>query len=158
VTGTIASARRNRHRFEDEEQTNGHVSSSDSRWRGALSCLFDIFSNYQNLCLEPSFISEESFVRAPLNSRIVSGTTSTKSKGKAKEESLDAFPLEVQEAMVLEDLLYVLMVCDLPIFHASTSVDVMCRVSKEPISHIMRITHRKMMMHSREYDSRSQNG
>lgn len=60
---------------------------------------------------EPSFISEESFVRAPLNSRIVSGTTTTKSKGKAKEESLDSFPLEVQEAMILEDLLYVLMVC-----------------------------------------------
>jgi hypothetical protein len=60
---------------------------------------------------EPSFISEESFVRAPLNSRIVSGTTTIKSKGKAKEESLDSFPLEVQEAMILEDLLYVLMVC-----------------------------------------------
>jgi len=67
--------------------------------------------DFAELCLEPSFISEESFVRAPLNSRIVSGTTTTKSKGKAKEESLDSFPLEVQEAMVLEDLLYVLMVC-----------------------------------------------
>jgi hypothetical protein len=67
-----------------------------------------------NLCLEPSFISEESFVRAPLNSRIVSGTTTTKSKGKAKEESLDSFPLELQEAMILEDLLYVLMVCAPP--------------------------------------------
>ncbi|KAH9991968.1 Spc98 family-domain-containing protein [Russula compacta] len=97
VTGTIASARRNRqHRLEGEEQTNGHVSPSDElRWR--------------DLRLESSFISEESFVRAPLNSRIVSGTTTTKSKGKAKEESLDSFPLEVQEAMILEDLLYVLM-------------------------------------------------
>ncbi|KAF8483402.1 Spc98 family-domain-containing protein [Russula ochroleuca] len=92
VTGTIASARRNRHRLEGEEQTNGYVSqSAELRWR------------------EPSFISEESFVRAPLNSRIVSGTTTTKSKGKAKEESLDSFPLELQEAMILEDLLYVLM-------------------------------------------------
>ncbi|KAF8504318.1 Spc98 family-domain-containing protein [Russula emetica] len=72
VTGTIASARRNRHLLEGEEQTNGRVSpSAKLRWR------------------EPSFISEESFVRAPLNSRI--------------------FPLEVQEAMILEDLLYVLM-------------------------------------------------
>ena len=62
---------------------------------------------------EPSFISEESFVRAPLNSRIVSSTTTAKSKGKAKEESLDSFPLEVQEALILEDLLFVLMVCDL---------------------------------------------
>lgn len=94
VTGTIASARRNRHRLAGEEQTNGRVSpSAELRWR------------------EPSFISEESFVRAPLNSRIVSGTTTakSKSKGKAKEESLDSFPLEVQEAMILEDLLFVLM-------------------------------------------------
>ncbi len=66
--------------------------------------------DFAELRLEPSFISEESFVRAPLNSRIVSGATTTKSKGKAKEESLDSCPLEVQEAMVLEDLLYVLMV------------------------------------------------
>jgi len=36
VTGTIASARRNRHRLEDEEKTNGRVSpSAELRWRGA---------------------------------------------------------------------------------------------------------------------------
>jgi hypothetical protein len=36
VTGTIASARRNRHRLEGEEQTNGRVSPSGGpRWRGA---------------------------------------------------------------------------------------------------------------------------
>ena len=70
--------------------------------------------DFVNRGLEPSFISEESFVRAPLNSRIVSGTTTTKSKGKAKEESLDSFPLELQEALILEDLLYVLMVCAPP--------------------------------------------
>jgi len=36
VTGTIASARRNRHRLEGEEQTNGRVSpSAQIRWRGA---------------------------------------------------------------------------------------------------------------------------
>ena len=80
------------------------------------------------LCLEPSFISEESFVRAPLNSRIVSGTTTTKSKGKAKEESLDSFPLEVQEAMVLEDLLFVLMVCALPPLHSLLPLYAMNRV------------------------------
>ena len=35
VTGTIASARRNRHRLEGEEQTNGRVSpSAELRWRG----------------------------------------------------------------------------------------------------------------------------
>ena len=72
---------------------------------------------FADLRPEPSFISEESFVRAPLNSRIVSGTTTTKSKGKAKEESLDSFPLEVQEAMILEDLLYVLIVCVPPPFN-----------------------------------------
>jgi hypothetical protein len=82
---------------------------------------------------EPSFISEESFVRAPLNSRIVSSTTTTKSKGKAKEESLDSFPLEIQEAMVLEDLLYVLMVCGLSPLHALRSPDATHRVSKEHI-------------------------
>ena len=71
----------------------------------------DVPSAFADLRPEPSFISEESFVRAPLNSRIVSGTTTTKSKGKAREESLDSFPLEVQEAMILEDILYVLMVC-----------------------------------------------
>lgn len=33
-----------------------------------------------------------------------------KSKGKAKEESLHDMPVEIQEAVILEDLLYVLMV------------------------------------------------
>ncbi|KAH9055141.1 Spc98 family-domain-containing protein [Lactarius deliciosus] len=88
VAGTIASARRNRHL---DEQPSDITPSADPRHR------------------EPSFISEESFVRAPLNSRIVSGTTAPKSKGKAREESLDTFPLDVQEAMILEDLLFVLM-------------------------------------------------
>ncbi|KAI9457635.1 Spc98 family-domain-containing protein [Lactarius psammicola] len=92
VAGTIASARRNRHQFHGDEQSSDHVTpSADPRHR------------------EPSFISEESFVRAPLNSRIVSGTIAPKSKGKAREESLDTFPLDVQEAMILEDLLFVLM-------------------------------------------------
>jgi len=31
-------------------------------------------------------------------------------KGKAKQETLDKIPLEIQEAMILEDLLYVLLV------------------------------------------------
>ena len=73
------------------------------------------------LSVEPSFISEESFVRAPLNSRIVSGTAVPKSKGKAREESLDTFPLDVQEALILEDLLFVLMVSDPPPFYATLS-------------------------------------
>ncbi|KAF9259258.1 hypothetical protein L218DRAFT_933944 [Marasmius fiardii PR-910] len=58
---------------------------------------------------EPSFIAETSFVKAPLNSRVVSGTAMPKSKGKAKQESLDHVPPDIQEAMILEDLLYVLM-------------------------------------------------
>ncbi|KAL0579580.1 gamma tubulin complex Spc97/GCP2 subunit Alp4 [Marasmius crinis-equi] len=58
---------------------------------------------------EPSFIAETSFVKAPLNSRVISGTAMPKSKGKAKQESLDHVPLDIQEAMILEDLLYVLM-------------------------------------------------
>lgn len=73
------------------------------------------------LSTEPSFISEESFVRAPLNSRIVSGTTAPRSKGKAREEFLDTFPLDVQEALILEDLLFVLMVSDPPPFYATLS-------------------------------------
>ncbi|KAI0051581.1 hypothetical protein FA95DRAFT_1587124 [Auriscalpium vulgare] len=95
VTGTIASVRRNRHLLEEETEpvANGRVSSPRDAYRR-----------------EPSFIAEESFVRAPLNSRVVSGTAIPKSaKGKAKEERLDDFPLEIQEALILEDLLYVLM-------------------------------------------------
>lgn len=59
---------------------------------------------------ESSFIAETSFVRAPLNSRVSSVGAVPKTKGKAKQESLDRVPLEIQEAMILEDLLYVLMV------------------------------------------------
>ncbi|KAG8897942.1 hypothetical protein FRB99_007776 [Tulasnella sp. 403] len=70
---------------------------------------------------ETSFVAESSFVRAPLNSRLVnrpsnppvpSSVSSRKSKGKEKERapsSLHGVPLDIQEALVLEDLLYVLM-------------------------------------------------
>ncbi|KZT02915.1 uncharacterized protein LAESUDRAFT_729684 [Laetiporus sulphureus 93-53] len=54
---------------------------------------------------ETSFYAETSFVRAPLNSR-----DKSKGKGKTKaKESFEGVPLEVQEALVLEDLLFVLM-------------------------------------------------
>jgi gamma-tubulin complex component 2 len=33
-----------------------------------------------------------------------------KGKGKAREESLNGVPVDIQEAMILEDLLYILMV------------------------------------------------
>ena len=57
---------------------------------------------------EPSFIAEKSFVNAPLNSRVP--VSSAKTKGKGKAESLEKVPVEVQEALILEDLLFVLMV------------------------------------------------
>ena len=63
---------------------------------------------------EPSFIAEESFVRAPLNSRVVSGAGVPAGKGKGKQERLDIMPLDIQEAAILEDLLFVLMVGRLP--------------------------------------------
>ncbi|THU90397.1 gamma-tubulin complex component 2 [Dendrothele bispora CBS 962.96] len=56
---------------------------------------------------EPSFIAETSFVRAPLNSRVSS--TSAAPKGKSRNDSLDHLPIDIQEALILEDLLYILM-------------------------------------------------
>jgi hypothetical protein len=59
---------------------------------------------------EPSFIAETSFVRAPLNSRVGQAPVLPKSKGKAREENLDGIPVDIQEAIILEDLLFILMV------------------------------------------------
>ena len=59
---------------------------------------------------DSSFIAETSFVHAPLNSRVFSSSNAPKSKGKAKQESLERIPLEIQEALILEDLLFVLTV------------------------------------------------
>ncbi len=67
----------------------------------------------------PSFISEKSFIGAPLNSRVPSTSSATvnigldgkgKGKGKARAPSLDKVPVEIQEALILEDLLFVLTV------------------------------------------------
>ncbi|EIW56156.1 uncharacterized protein TRAVEDRAFT_60139 [Trametes versicolor FP-101664 SS1] len=94
VTDTIASVRRNRHYVEDElvEDINIHVRASRERRD------------------EASFEAERSFVRAPLNSRVVSSNVHRdKGKGKARDTSLYDVPVEIQEALVLEDLLYVLM-------------------------------------------------
>ncbi len=94
IAGTIASVRRNRvqgDELDNEVNGRGH-SSRETRYN------------------EPSFIAETSFVRAPLNSRVSSGAVPQKSKGKGKQESLDHVSVEIQEAMILEDLLYVLMV------------------------------------------------
>jgi hypothetical protein len=61
---------------------------------------------------ESSFIAETSFVRAPLNSRVGATNPTPKSKGKEREDILDQLPTDIQEAIILEDLLYVLMVSD----------------------------------------------
>ncbi|KIK01193.1 hypothetical protein K443DRAFT_678657 [Laccaria amethystina LaAM-08-1] len=97
ITGTIASVRR-QNRLPggdiDDEPASSHISrEGHSR-------------DQEN---ESSFIAETSFVRAPLNSRVVSTGNVPKKKGKEKLEPLDRVPLEIQEAMILEDLLYVLM-------------------------------------------------
>lgn len=64
---------------------------------------------------ESSFLAETSFVKAPLNSRVGSSSYANpkapSGKGKSKAETLDHIPIEIQEAMILEDLLFVLMVC-----------------------------------------------
>jgi gamma-tubulin complex component 2 len=60
---------------------------------------------------EPSFLAETSFVRAPLNSRVGQAPALPKAKGKAKVECLDGILVDIQEAIILEDLLYILMVC-----------------------------------------------
>lgn len=75
---------------------------------------------------DSSFIAETSFVRAPLNSRVVSNANAPKVKGKGKQEPLDRVPLEIQEAMILEDLLFVLMV---PSFiFCLPEIDLTCRL------------------------------
>ncbi|KAF8347430.1 gamma-tubulin complex, DGRIP84/SPC97 component [Amanita rubescens] len=95
ITGTIASVRRSRlpHDSTDDDLHDG-VHSRGSRG---------------NARDEPSFIAETSFVRAPLNSRVGASNAVPKSKGKAKQEPLDHIPLDIQEALILEDLLSVLI-------------------------------------------------
>ncbi|EGO19871.1 hypothetical protein SERLADRAFT_418154 [Serpula lacrymans var. lacrymans S7.9] len=97
ITGTIASVRRNRQVLHDDidEGFDGRLNSSHEN-RGR---------NHN----EPSFIAETSFVRAPLNSRVGANTSLPKSKGKAREDVLGTLPVDIQEALILEDILYVLM-------------------------------------------------
>lgn len=95
ITGTIASVRRNRQLSDDiDEDIDTSVHSSRGNRR----------SNQ-----EPSFIAETSFVRAPLNSRVGATSFSPKNKGKGREDVLDHLPVDLQEALILEDLLYVMM-------------------------------------------------
>ncbi|CCM01248.1 uncharacterized protein FIBRA_03297 [Fibroporia radiculosa] len=97
VTGTIASVRRTRQYMEDETAEGPPITFMKKLVPGRD---------------EPSFIAETSFVRAPLNSRVVSSSgvpkSNSKGKGKAKD-TLDGVPVDIQEALLLEDLLFVLM-------------------------------------------------
>ncbi|KAH8830235.1 Spc98 family-domain-containing protein [Flagelloscypha sp. PMI_526] len=89
IAGTIASSRRNRGPIEPDLAQDGR--------------------NRNHNLNEPSFIAETSFVRAPLNSRVGPPPSTPRLKGKSKVEPLDRIPTEIQEALILEDLLYVLM-------------------------------------------------
>lgn len=52
----------------------------------------------------------------------MSSSAAPKPKGKGKQESLDRVPLDIQEALILEDLLFVLMVCSLSAFQCGAHV------------------------------------
>lgn len=118
VTGTIASVRKSRHYEEeiDEDLVRDVKSARISKGKGTYIVLYNwwlglilrVYAGRERD--EPSFIAEASFVKAPLNSRVGSSNVTPNGKGKARQESLDRVPLEVQEALILEDLLYVLMV------------------------------------------------
>lgn len=97
IAGTIASVRKQREQPDDIREDEVPSKSKDKRVRNA----------------EPSFVIEASFIRAPLNSRVEGkGSARQKtSKGKARQDPpLDSLPLDVQEAIILEELLFVLMV------------------------------------------------
>lgn len=121
VTGTIASVRKGRQyeeEIDDELIRDVHVHSSrGSKGKGGYSGVWckdahnlDYFKCAGRERDEPSFIAEASFVKAPLNSRVGPSNVTPNTKGKGRQESLDRVPLEIQEALILEDLLFVLMV------------------------------------------------
>ncbi|KAL4250163.1 Spindle pole body component [Abortiporus biennis] len=111
VTGTIASVRKHRQTYEDgineEPVAVSHLRGSYRSGGAARD--------------EPSFIAETSFVRAPLNSRVSLSPSVTNHKGKGRAESLDRVPVDIQEAMILEDLLFVLM--GIPGTHITYPID-----------------------------------
>lgn len=120
ITGTIASVRKTRHLDSPRVERDDSAGERDREWAMAN---------------EPSYIAETSFVNAPLNSRINPASPSAnprvryaqdlspvygnfgpgmdkvkgKNKDPAEEEPLDKMPLDVQEAAILEDLLFVLV-------------------------------------------------
>ncbi|KAH7918446.1 hypothetical protein BV22DRAFT_1134588 [Leucogyrophana mollusca] len=60
------------------------------------------------LSQDSSFITETSFTRAPLNSRVSATPVIPNGTRKVKHESLGLLPLDIQEALILEDLSYIL--------------------------------------------------
>ncbi|KAG1840363.1 hypothetical protein DFJ58DRAFT_92467 [Suillus subalutaceus] len=56
-------------------------------------------------------MAETSIVRAPLSSGVGASTSIPKTKAKAKKDVLDNLLVDIQDALIVEDLLYVLMVC-----------------------------------------------
>lgn len=96
----------------DEEIDPRVHNSRENRGRSAcISCLvLGSCHSWPIAGNESSFIAETSFVRAPLNSRVGTTNTTPKSKGKEREDVLDHLPIDIQEAIILDDLLYVLMV------------------------------------------------
>lgn len=139
ITGTIASVRRHRHP-QDEVDDDIDIRELHSREDHSKStCSHPILAHDEPHKLsvdqnDSSFIAETSFVRAPLNSRVVSNANAPKVKGKGKQEPLDRVPLEIQEAMILEDLLFVLMVSILFLSFFWNRLNMQtCRALKEPI-------------------------
>ncbi|PPQ84427.1 hypothetical protein CVT25_011254 [Psilocybe cyanescens] len=155
ITGTIASVRRHRHDdvggvSDDDNEGDVNHGVDDilqNRGGGTDSGAHAKSTTRPSLhATDSSFIAETSFVRAPLNSRVVSSSAaafpsygeggsvngsgntysganggtrsgSEKDKGKGRQSSakavarepLDRIPLDIQEAIILEDLLFVLM-------------------------------------------------
>lgn len=99
ITGTIASVRKSRQPVGNDIDEDEEVHVNGTRRTSHISV---------DLAKEPSFIAEQSFIRAPLNSRVASRIVPAKG-GKARADPLDGVPLDIQEAMILEDLLFVLM-------------------------------------------------
>lgn len=149
--------------IDDEDINTGGSrmhASRDSRPDSTLFCKLknelDAFdASLQGHRSEPSFIAETSFVKAPLNSRVTSHSASTKGKGKAREDtSLSHVPIEVQEAMILEDLLFVLSVSATSSGLAFFLIELIAhRASKEHISPFILITLHQMISRSRASDS-----
>ncbi|KZS97042.1 gamma-tubulin complex, DGRIP84/SPC97 component [Sistotremastrum niveocremeum HHB9708] len=102
ISHTIEAVRRKR------GPVNGAI---DEDGEGCLNSGLYLKKPFLDNAPEQSFIDERSFVRAPLNSRLGLGPTiAPKAKSRRKtKDNLSECSLELQEAIILEDLLSVLM-------------------------------------------------